>query len=110
MAGVLTIMATALIDTGSRMDDVIFEEFKGTGNMEVHLDRRLADKRALPGHRYQSVRDAKRRAAGRPDRLNKMWILRKVLSPLGTMEAMEFLMDKMHGTKTNQEFLQSMNR
>ena len=108
--GSLTIMATALVDTGSRMDDVIFEEFKGTGNMEVHLDRRLADKRIFPAIDISQSGTRKEELLVDKDRLNKMWILRKVLSPLGTMEAMEFLMDKVQGTKTNQEFLQSMNR
>jgi transcription termination factor Rho len=108
--GSLTIMATALVDTGSRMDDVIFEEFKGTGNMEVHLDRRLADKRIFPAIDISQSGTRKEELLVDRDRLNKMWILRKVLSPLGTMEAMEFLMDKMQGTKSNQEFLQSMNR
>ena len=108
--GSLTIMATALVDTGSRMDDVIFEEFKGTGNMEVHLDRRLADKRVFPAIDISQSGTRKEELLVDKDRLNKMWILRKVLSPLGTMEAMEFLIDKIAGTKTNQEFLQSMNR
>ncbi len=108
--GSLTIMATAIVDTGSRMDDVIFEEFKGTGNMEVHLDRRLADKRIFPAIDISQSGTRKEELLVDRDRLNKMWILRKVLSPLGTMEAMEFLMDKISGTKSNQEFLQSMNR
>jgi len=108
--GSLTIMATALVDTGSRMDDVIFEEFKGTGNMEVHLDRRLADKRVFPAIEIGSSGTRKEELLVDRERLNKMWILRKVLSPLGTMEAMEFLMDKIGGTKTNKEFLDSMNR
>jgi transcription termination factor Rho len=108
--GSLTIMATALVDTGSRMDDVIFEEFKGTGNMEVHLDRRLADKRIFPAIDISQSGTRKEELLVDKDRLNKMWILRKVLSPLGTVEAMEFLMDKMQGTKGNQEFLLSMNR
>jgi transcription termination factor Rho len=108
--GSLTILATALVDTGSRMDDVIFEEFKGTGNMEVHLDRRLADKRLFPAIDISQSGTRKEELLVDRDRLNKMWILRKVLSPLGTMEAMEFLMDKMGGTKDNNEFLQSMNR
>jgi len=108
--GSLTILATALVDTGSRMDDVIFEEFKGTGNMEVHLDRRLADKRIFPAIDISLSGTRKEELLVDRDRLNKMWILRKVLSPLGTMEAMEFLMDKMAGTKNNHEFLQSMNR
>jgi transcription termination factor Rho len=108
--GSLTIMATALVDTGSRMDDVIFEEFKGTGNMEVHLDRRLADKRIFPAIDIAQSGTRKEELLVDKDRLNKMWILRKVLSPLGTMEAMEFLIDKIGGTKNNQEFMQSMNR
>ena len=108
--GSLTILATALVDTGSRMDDVIFEEFKGTGNMEVHLDRRLADKRLFPAIDVSQSGTRKEELLVDRDRLNKMWILRKVLSPLGTMEAMEFLMDKIGGTKSNNEFLQSMNR
>ncbi|MEX0828911.1 MAG: transcription termination factor Rho [Nitrospirales bacterium] len=108
--GSLTILATALVDTGSRMDDVIFEEFKGTGNMEVHLDRRLADKRLFPAIDIGQSGTRKEELLVDRDRLNKMWILRKVLSPLGTTEAMEFLMDKIGGTKDNNEFLQSMNR
>ena len=108
--GSLTIMATAIVDTGSRMDDVIFEEFKGTGNMEVHLERRLADKRIFQAIDISQSATRKEELLVDRDRLNKMWILRKVLSPLGTMEAMEFLMDKIGGTKSNQEFLQSMNR
>ena len=108
--GSLTILATALVDTGSRMDDVIFEEFKGTGNMEVHLDRRLADKRIFPAIDISQSGTRKEELLVDRDRLNKMWVLRKVLSPLGTMEAMEFLIDKIAGTKDNQDFLQSMNR
>ncbi len=108
--GSLTIMATAIVESGSRMDDVIFEEFKGTGNMEVHLDRRLADKRIFPAIDISSSGTRKEELLVDRDRLNKMWILRKVLSPLGSMEAMEFLKDKMGGTKSNQEFLLSMNR
>ena len=108
--GSLTIMATAIVDTGSRMDDVIFEEFKGTGNMEVHLDRRLADKRIFPAIEIAASGTRKEELLVDRERLNKMWILRKVLSPLGSVEAMEFLMDKIGGTKTNKEFLDSMNR
>jgi len=108
--GSLTIMATALVDTGSRMDDVIFEEFKGTGNMEVHLDRRLADKRVFPAIEIGASGTRKEELLVDKERLNKMWILRKVLSPLGTMEAMEFLIVKIQGTKTNKDFLDSMNR
>ncbi len=108
--GSLTIVATTLVDTGSRMDDVIFEEFKGTGNMEIHLDRRLADKRVFPAIDISQSGTRKEDLLVDADRLNKMWVLRKVLSPLGAMDAMEFLMDKVGGTKNNQEFLQSMNR
>jgi len=108
--GSLTIVATTLVDTGSRMDDVIFEEFKGTGNMEIHLDRRLADKRVFPAIDISQSGTRKEDLLVDGDRLNKMWVLRKVLSPLGAMDAMEFLMDKVSGTKNNQEFLQSMNR
>ncbi len=106
--GSLTIMATAIVDTGSRMDDVIFEE--GTGNMEVHLDRRLADKRIFPAIEIAASGTRKEELLVDRERLNKMWILRKVLSPLGSVEAMEFLIDKMGGTKTNKDFLDSMNR
>jgi len=108
--GSLTIMATAIVDTGSRMDDVIFEEFKGTGNMEVHLDRRLADKRIFPAIEIAASGTRKEELLVDRERLNKMWILRKVLSPLGSVEAMEFLMDKIGSTKTNKDFLDSMNR
>jgi len=108
--GSLTIMATALIDTGSRMDDVIFEEFKGTGNMELHLDRKLADKRIFPAIDINLSGTRKEELLVERDDLNKMWILRKVLSPLSTVESMEFLLDKMRATKTNREFLESMNK
>ena len=108
--GSLTIMATALVDTGSRMDDVIFEEFKGTGNMEVHLDRKLADKRVFPSIDISQSGTRKEELLVDKEDLNKMWILRKVLSPLSTMESMEFLIDKIKNTKTNKEFLESMNR
>ncbi|HIO22664.1 MAG TPA: transcription termination factor Rho [Nitrospirales bacterium] len=108
--GSVTIMATSLVDTGSRMDDVIFEEFKGTGNMEVHLDRRLADKRIFPSIDINQSGTRKEELLVDKDTLNKMWILRKVLHPLGTVESLEFLLDKLQGTKTNKEFLESMNR
>jgi transcription termination factor Rho len=108
--GSVTIMATSLVDTGSRMDDVIFEEFKGTGNMEVHLDRRLADKRIFPSIDINQSGTRKEELLVDRDTLNKMWILRKVLHPLGTVESLEFLLDKLQGTKTNKEFLESMNR
>ena len=108
--GSLTIMATALIDTGSRMDEVIFEEFKGTGNMEVHLDRRLMDKRVFPAIDINKSGTRKEELLIPKEDLNRIWILRKVLSQLSVVEAMEFLLDKMHGTKTNKEFLESMNQ
>ena len=108
--GSLTIIATALIDTGSRMDEVIFEEFKGTGNMEVHLDRRLMDKRVFPAIDINKSGTRKEELLISREDLNRIWILRKVLSQLSVVEAMEFLLDKMHGTKNNKEFLESMNQ
>jgi transcription termination factor Rho len=108
--GSLTIIATALIDTGSRMDDVIFEEFKGTGNMELHLERKLADKRIFPAIDINLSGTRKEELLVDKEDLNKMWILRKVLSPLGSVESMEFLFDKIRGTKTNKDFLESMNK
>ncbi len=108
--GSLTIIATALIDTGSRMDDVIFEEFKGTGNMELHLDRKLVDKRIFPSIDINASGTRKEELLVDKDTLNKMWILRKVLNPLGTVESMEFLLSKLTGTKSNKEFLELMNK
>src|SRR6201987_1314275 len=108
--GSLTIIATALIDTGSRMDEVIFEEFKGTGNMEVHLDRRLMDKRVFPAIDINKSGTRKEELLISREDLNRIWILRKLLSQLNAVEAMEFLLDKMHGTKTNKEFFESMNQ
>jgi transcription termination factor Rho len=108
--GSLTIIGTALIDTGSRMDEVIFEEFKGTGNMEIHLDRRLMDKRIFPAIDINRSGTRKEELLLPKDVLNRVWILRKLLAQLNTVEAMEFLMDKMQGTKNNQEFLESMNQ
>jgi transcription termination factor Rho len=108
--GSLTIIATALIDTGSRMDDVIFEEFKGTGNMELHLERKLADKRVFPAIDINLSGTRKEELLVDKEELNKMWILRKVLNPLGSIESMEFLLDKIKGTKTNKEFLESMHK
>ncbi len=108
--GSLTIIATALVDTGSRMDDVIFEEFKGTGNMELHLDRKLADRRIFPSIDITLSGTRKEELLVEKDDLNKMWILRKVLSPLSTVESMEFLIEKIRGTKSNKEFLESMNK
>ncbi|MGH7792280.1 MAG: transcription termination factor Rho [Thermodesulfobacteriota bacterium] len=108
--GSLTIVATALIDTGSRMDEVIFEEFKGTGNMEVYLDRRLADKRVFPAIDLQRSGTRKEELLISEDVLNRVWLLRKILSPMNTVEAMEFLLDKMRGTKSDKEFLNLMNQ
>lgn len=108
--GSLTIIATALVETGSRMDDVIFEEFKGTGNMELHLDRKLADRRIFPAIDITLSGTRKEELLVEKEDLNKMWILRKVLSPLSTIESMEFLIDKIRGTKSNKEFLESMNK
>ncbi|NIP29895.1 MAG: transcription termination factor Rho [Candidatus Dadabacteria bacterium] len=107
--GSLTIIATALIDTGSRMDEVIFEEFKGTGNMEVYLDRRLADRRVFPAIDLQKSGTRKEELLLSEEELNRVWLLRKVLNPMNTTEAMEFLLDKMRGTKNNKEFLNLMN-
>ena len=108
--GSLTIIATALIDTGSRMDEVIFEEFKGTGNMEVYLDRKLADKRIFPAIDLQRSGTRKEELLLNEDVLKRVWLLRKVLSPMNTVEAMEFLLDKMKNTKSNKEFLNMMNQ
>jgi transcription termination factor Rho len=107
--GSLTILATALIDTGSRMDEVIFEEFKGTGNMEVHLDRRLVDKRVWPAVDINRSGTRKEDLLMDPDELRRMYILRKVLSDMNPVEAMELLVNRMSRTKTNAEFLLSMN-
>jgi transcription termination factor Rho len=108
--GSLTIMATALIDTGSRMDDVIFEEFKGTGNMELHLDRKLVDKRVFPAIDINGSGTRKEELLVDANTLNKMWVLRKVLNPLSTVEQMEFLIEKLRATKTNKDFIESMNK
>ncbi len=108
--GSLTILATALVDTGSRMDDVIFEEFKGTGNMELHLDRKLVDKRIFPSIDINGSGTRKEELLVDRDVLNKMWILRKVLTPLSTVESMEFLLGKLMGTKGNKDFLEMMNK
>jgi transcription termination factor Rho len=108
--GSLTIIATALIDTGSRMDEVIFEEFKGTGNMEIHLDRRLLDRRVFPTIDIQRSGTRKEELLLEHNDLNRVWLLRKVLQPMNTVESMEFLLEKMHATKNNREFLDSMNQ
>src|SRR5213082_2310478 len=107
--GSLTIMATAIVDTGSRMDDVIFEEFKGTGNMEVHLDRRLMDKRIFPTINIEQSGTRKEELLLEKDELQKVWLLRKALSQLNPVEAMELLLDKLKQTKSNKEFLAAMH-
>jgi transcription termination factor Rho len=107
--GSLTIIATSLIDTGSRMDDVIFEEFKGTGNSEIHLDRKLADKRVFPAIDINKSGTRKEELLIPAADLNRIWILRKVLNPLAPAEAMELLIDKMGKTKSNADFLGAMS-
>jgi transcription termination factor Rho len=107
--GSLTIIATALIDTGSRMDEVIFEEFKGTGNMELVLDRRLADKRVFPAIDIKKSGTRKEELLMDGDILNRVWILRKLLASLNPVDSMEFLLEKIGGTVDNADFLQSMN-
>jgi transcription termination factor Rho len=107
--GSLTIIATCLVDTGSRMDDVIFEEFKGTGNLEIHLDRKISDKRIFPSIDINKSGTRKEELLLTPEELNRVWILRKVLSPLSSVEAMELLIERMSKTKNNKEFLASMS-
>jgi transcription termination factor Rho len=108
--GSLTILGTALIDTGSRMDEVIFEEFKATGNMEVHLDRRLVDKRIFPAIDINRSGTRKEELLLGRDVTKRVWILRKLLAQLNPVETMEFLVDKVEGTKANNEFLEAMNQ
>ncbi|MDY7001002.1 MAG: transcription termination factor Rho, partial [Thermodesulfobacteriota bacterium] len=108
--GSLTIIATALIDTGSRMDEVIFEEFKGTGNMEIYLDRHLAEKRVFPAIDINRSGTRKEELLLPEDVLNRVWILRKVLAPMNSIDSMEFLLGKIRGTKNNQLFLDMMNK
>ncbi|MFB3081488.1 MAG: transcription termination factor Rho [Nitrosomonadaceae bacterium] len=108
--GSLTIIATALVDTGSRMDDVIYEEFKGTGNMEIHLDRRMAEKRTYPAINVNRSGTRKEELLIKPDILQKIWVLRKLLYPMDDGEAMEFLLDKIKATKNNDDFFDSMRR
>jgi transcription termination factor Rho len=107
--GSLTIIATALIDTGSRMDEVIFEEFKGTGNSEIVLDRKVADKRVFPAIDIAKSGTRKEDLLTTPDQLKKTYVLRRILNPMGTMESIEFLLDKLRQTKTNGDFFTSMN-
>jgi transcription termination factor Rho len=108
--GSLTIIATALVDTGSKMDEVIFEEFKGTGNMELHLDRKLVEKRTFPAIDINKSGTRKEELLVEKASLNRIWILRKVLHPMNVVDSMEFLLDKLSGTKSNQAFLDAMNR
>ena len=108
--GSLTIIATALVDTGSKMDEVIFEEFKGTGNMELHLSRKIAEKRVFPAIDFNRSGTRKEDLLTTPDELQKMWILRKILNPMGEVEAMEFLIDKLAVAKTNEAFFEIMKR
>lgn len=108
--GSLTILATALVDTGSKMDEVIYEEFKGTGNMEIHLDRRIAEKRVYPSTIINKSGTRREELLMEPDELQKVWLLRKLLHPMDDIQAIEFLLDKLKATKNNAEFFQSMNR
>ncbi len=108
--GSLTFIATALIDTGSRMDDVIYEEFKGTGNMEIHLDRRMHEKRIYPAINVNRSGTRKEELLIKPEVLSKIWVLRKLLYPMDDLEAMEFLLDKIKATKNNADFFDSMRR
>ena len=108
--GSLTIIATALVDTGSKMDEVIFEEFKGTGNMELHVSRKIAEKRVFPAIDFNRSGTRKEDLLTSPEELQKMWILRKILNPMGEVEAMEFLIDKLMVAKTNEEFFEVMKR
>jgi transcription termination factor Rho len=108
--GSLTILATALIDTGSKMDDVIYEEFKGTGNSEIHLDRRIAEKRVFPAININRSGTRKEELITDSGELAKMWILRKLLHPMDELAAIEFLLDKMKDTKTNSDFFEAMKR
>ena len=108
--GSLTIIATALVDTGSRMDDVIYEEFKGTGNMEIHLDRRMAEKRIYPAINVNRSGTRREELLLKADILQKIWVLRKLLYPMDELEATEFLVDKLRATKNNADFFDSMRR
>jgi transcription termination factor Rho len=108
--GSLTILATALIDTGSKMDDVIYEEFKGTGNSEIHLDRRISEKRVFPAVNINRSGTRKEELITDQGELAKMWILRKLLHPMDELAAIEFLLDKMKDTKSNGEFFEAMKR
>jgi transcription termination factor Rho len=108
--GSLTILATALVDTGSKMDEVIYEEFKGTGNWEVHLDRRISEKRVFPAININRSGTRKEELLTDPEELQKMWVLRKVLHPMDELAAIEFLLNKLQDTKTNAQFFEAMKR
>jgi transcription termination factor Rho len=108
--GSLTIIATALVETGSRMDDVIYEEFKGTGNLEIHLDRKVAEKRVYPSISINRSGTRREELLTKADELQKIWILRKLLHPMEDLAAMEFLLDRLKAVKTNNEFFDSMKR
>lgn len=108
--GSITILATALVDTGSKMDEVIYEEFKGTGNMEIHLDRRISEKRIYPAININSSGTRREELLMAPDELQMMWVLRKVLHPMDELSAMEFMLERLQSTKTNSEFFDSMKR
>jgi len=108
--GSLTIIATALVDTGSRMDDVIYEEFKGTGNMEIHLDRRMAEKRIFPAININRSGTRREELLIPQEQLQRIWVLRKLLYPMDDLEAMEFMLDKLRATKSNLAFFDSMRR
>lgn len=108
--GSLTIIATALVETGSKMDDVIYEEFKGTGNMEIHLDRRISEKRVFPSININRSGTRREELITKPDELQKMWILRKILHPMDELPAIEFLIDRLKATKTNDDFFEAMKK
>jgi transcription termination factor Rho len=108
--GSLTILATALVETGSKMDDVIYEEFKGTGNMEVHMDRHIAERRVFPAINIKRSGTRREELLTKADELNMLWIIRKFLGNMGEVEAMEFLYDKLKASKTNEDFFNSMKR
>jgi transcription termination factor Rho len=108
--GSLTIIGTALVETGSKMDDVIFEEFNGTGNMELHLDRRIAEKRVFPAVNINKSGTRREELITKPDELQKMWILRKILHPMDEIAAIEFLYTRLKTTKTNDEFFDAMKK
>ena len=107
--GSLTILATALVETGSKMDEVIFEEFNGTGNMELLLDRRMVDRRVYPAVDVNRSGTRKEELLVERSVLSKMWVLRRILNPMGTVDAMEFLLDKLKYSKTNNDFFDAMN-